>query len=73
MFFTTSFYRFICDDCFKREEFYSVREARSNGWAISKNYRKCYCPKCAPFRRNVGCKGVRRRTPFTALNGENRN
>lgn len=39
----------ICDDCGYSEELNctSVKEARQFGWSISKDYRKCYCPKCA--------------------------
>ena len=49
--------RFMCDQCGKQEEIefiVRVNEARKKGWAISKDYKKCYCPKCAPQRRNVG-------------------
>ena len=73
MFFPMRSYKFVCDDCLKDDFFATPKYAREAGWAVSKDYRKCYCPSCAPARRNVGCKGGRRRSPFTAVNGENRN
>lgn len=35
-------------------EFASIELAREAGWAISRDRRHCYCPKCAPKYRNVG-------------------
>ena len=39
----------ICDDCGTSAELdcFAVKDARRFGWSISKDYRKCYCPKCA--------------------------
>lgn len=53
---------YLCDDC-KRcvERFKSHKAAKLAGWAISRDYTKCYCPTCAPFRRNVGHTGKRRK------------
>ena len=34
--------------------FVSIDLARESGWAISRDRRYCYCPKCAPMHRNVG-------------------
>lgn len=35
-------------------EFTSIQLAREYGWAISRDRKYCYCPKCAPMHRNVG-------------------
>lgn len=40
-----------CDDCGADDAFTSYVKARSAGWAISKDYKHCYCPKCAPAHR----------------------
>ncbi len=34
--------------------------ARANKWAVSRDRKVCYCPKCAPLRRNVGKYGGKR-------------
>ena len=39
-------------------EFNSIDAARFAGWAISRDRKHCYCPKCAPKHRNVGCYGL---------------
>lgn len=58
MFYKT--YLFYCDHpgCLVGHKstigFDSVADAREAGWAISKDRKKCYCPKCAPKHRNVG-------------------
>ena len=41
--------KLICDDCGSTSELQisAVKDARQFGWSISKDYRKCYCPKCA--------------------------
>ncbi len=59
-------YTFIFDDCGVSDYFRSHKDARRHGWAVSKDYRKCYCPFCAAAHRNTGRNGVRRRTPFRA-------
>ena len=46
-----------CERCGKSDSYTNIRtvkDARSYGWGISKDYRKCYCPDCAPKYRNVG-------------------
>ena len=50
-------YWFACDDCQTRTEFLDIKAARADGWAISKDRKKCYCRKCAELRRNVGRNG----------------
>lgn len=45
---------YICDDCGKRAEFSSYVKARLAGWAVAKDYVKCYCPTCAPAHRKGG-------------------
>lgn len=53
---------YTCDDCKKSVELFKSRKvALKAGWAVSRDYQKCYCPKCAPFRRNVGHTGERRK------------
>lgn len=54
---------YCCDDCNKVVgTFKSYDQARATGWAISYDRKACYCPNCAPFRRNVGQTGERRKT-----------
>lgn len=43
------------------QEFNSVQSARNAGWAVGGDNKTCYCPKCAPARRNVGCRGGKRK------------
>lgn len=45
---------YICDDCKVKGEFSSYKKARAGGWAVAKDYTKCYCPKCAPDHRHGG-------------------
>lgn len=48
-------YVFVCEDCFADELFIGgIAQARRAGWAVGRNRQDCYCPKCAPARRNVG-------------------
>lgn len=42
---------YICDDCGREDEFTSYVKARAAGWAVAKDYSKCYCPTCAPEHR----------------------
>ena len=63
MFCTINRYFFQCDDCNQTAEYFSVKSARKHGWAVAKNYKNCYCPKCAPSHRNTGRNGVRRCKP----------
>ena len=52
---------YLCDDCNKYVGRYKSRKAAiAAGWAVSRDYKKCYCPDCAPFRRNVGRTGSKR-------------
>lgn len=52
--------RFQCDDCGSTDYLVSIEWAREHGWAIARDRVHCYCPDCAPARRNVGCEGRRR-------------
>lgn len=47
------FYKFTCDKCGYTEglNVKNGKRAREYGWAISKDYRKCYCPACADKMR----------------------
>lgn len=40
-----------CDDCGRESEFTSYVKARAAGWAVSKDYKCCYCPSCASAHR----------------------
>lgn len=54
---TQKIFHFVCDYCGKKVDYltlHTAKDARSYGWAISKDYKKCYCPQCAPKFRNVG-------------------
>ena len=50
---------YTCDDCGTRGEFKNYVEARAASWAISKDYKNCYCPECAPAHRLGGANGKR--------------
>ena len=43
--------KYICCDCGREDVFGGYRQARAAGWAISKDYKNCYCPNCAPDHR----------------------
>ena len=45
---------YVCDDCGRKDEFSSYKKARKEGWAVAKDYSKCYCPNCAPAHRRGG-------------------
>ena len=45
---------YTCDGCKRMDEFSSYIKARAAGWAVSKDYLKCYCPSCAPAHRRGG-------------------
>lgn len=51
---------FKCDSCGFMAEFSLLenREVRKHGWAISKDYKKCYCPGCKDMFTSVGCLGT---------------
>lgn len=42
---------YICDDCGQEARFSGYQQARRAGWAVSKDYKNCYCPRCAPSHR----------------------
>lgn len=42
---------YVCDDCGREDAFASYVKARRAGWAVSKDYKNCYCPNCAPDHR----------------------
>ena len=42
---------YVCDDCGRTSAFTSYKKARAVGWAVSKDYKNCYCPACAPAHR----------------------
>lgn len=51
---------YLCDDCRRVvNKFKSYKEAIAAGWAVSRDYTKCYCPKCAPNHRHVGRCGAK--------------
>ncbi len=60
---------YVCEDCGDVGQFNNYDRARAAGWAISYDRKNCYCPICAPFRRNVGKTGARRRTVQTKIEG----
>ena len=45
---------YICEDCRTIERFKSILAAKAAGWGISRDYRRCYCPDCAPRHRHTG-------------------
>lgn len=54
---TQKIFDFECDHCKKKVSYMTLsvaRDVRKMGWALSKDYKKCYCPTCAPKFRNVG-------------------
>lgn len=53
----TSLKKYVCDDCARTGEFSSYIKARASGWAVAKDYSKCYCPNCAPEHRRGGANG----------------
>lgn len=50
---------YTCDDCGACGEFASYLKARAANWAISRDYKSCYCPECAPVHRLGGANGKR--------------
>lgn len=60
---------YACDDCKNAVgRFKSRKAAIKAGWAVSRDYLRCYCPNCAPFRRNVGKTGKRRNAVYFTIN-----
>lgn len=53
---------YVCDDCKNAVgKFGSIKAAIAAGWAVSRDYRRCYCPDCAPRHRHTGKFGPRQR------------
>ena len=51
---------YICDDCKNAmAKFSSMKAAIASGWAVSRNYKRCYCPDCAPRHRHTGKYGAK--------------
>lgn len=50
---------YICEDCRTIERFKSILAAKAAGWGISRDYRRCYCPDCAPRHRHTGKYGAK--------------
>ena len=51
---------YLCDDCRKvLEVFKSHKAAIAAGWAVSRDYKNCYCPHCAPKHRHTGRGGAK--------------
>lgn len=48
---------YTCDDCGARGEFTSYVKARAASWAVSRDYKNCYCAECAPAHRLGGANG----------------
>lgn len=47
-----SYFTLTCDNCRKKtEQVKTHQEAREKKWAISRDRKHCYCPKCAPWHR----------------------
>ena len=55
---------FTCDDCGAEQDFYDINQAREHRWGVARDRLHCYCPKCAPSRRYVGCCGRKINRPF---------
>lgn len=59
-------YTIKCADCGFKATFTArtlrsyYDKARDNGWAISADYTRQYCPDCAPLHRRVGRNGAPR-------------
>lgn len=60
---------YTCDDCGARGAFTSYVKARAAGWAVAKDYEKCYCPTCAPAHRNGGANNPKKK-PKAKLEGQ---
>jgi len=57
--------KYICDDCGVIHYDVSDSKVREKGWAIGRDRNRCYCPECAPWRRNVGSAGRKRKWLYT--------
>ena len=43
---------YTCEDCGTQAQFAGYKQARRvGGWAVAKDYSKCYCPTCAKNHR----------------------
>lgn len=58
-FYISKHFNFICDSCGRKESriLGKAVEIRKFGWAVAKDYRKCYCPTCRPMFISRGCCG----------------
>lgn len=53
---------YTCDDCKNvHTTFKSRNAALAAGWAVARDYTKCYCPTCAPSHRLGGANGKHKR------------
>ncbi len=52
---------YCCDDCGRTDGFSSYIKARAAGWAVAKDYSKCYCPNCAPLHRRGAANAKQKR------------
>lgn len=60
-----------CDDCGAEAEFTSYKLARTVGkWAVSKDYKNCYCPDCAPDHRKGGANNPKKKQPKATPEGQ---
>lgn len=63
-------YTIKCADCGKKTTFEArtlrsyYDKARDNGWAVSADYSKKWCPNCAPLHRHVGRGGIKQNEPL---------
>lgn len=58
---------YTCDDCTtEKAVFKSYKKARAANWAISRDYKSCYCPECAPVHRLGGANGKTNAARITA-------
>lgn len=47
-----AYFELNCDHCKKTtDKFKNHQEARKKGWAIARDRKTCYCPKCAYMYR----------------------
>lgn len=50
--------------------FKNYDEARASHWSVSYWRTNCYCPKCAPKYKNVGCAGIKTKSAEQLKIGE---
>lgn len=59
-FYSEKYYILICDDCGFKQTIKNaprVSYCRREGWSLSKDYKKVYCPSCGFKHISVGCRG----------------